>query len=52
MLKRLSGKKVLEMLFALPSPDSDSDIEADYGACEELLHLDTADNSGRASPDP
>ena len=52
MPKRLSGKQVLELLFALPSSDSDSDVEADYGASDELQHLDTADNSGRASSDP
>jgi len=52
MPKRLSGKQVLDLLFALPSSDSDSDVEPDDGASEELLHLDTADNSGRASPDP
>jgi len=42
----------LELLFALPSSDSDSDVEADDGASEELLHLDTENNSGLASPDP
>ena len=52
MAKRLSGKQVLDLLFALPSSDSDSDVEPDDGASEELLHLDTADNSGRASPEP
>ena len=52
MPKRLSGKQVLELLFALPSSDSDSDVEADDGASEELLHLDTENNSGLASSDP
>ena len=43
---------ILDLLFALPSSDSDSDVEPDDGASEELLHLHTTDHSGQASPDP
>ena len=50
--KRLTGKQVLDIMFALPSDTENSDTEQDDGAYEELNELSYNDMIDSSEPKP
>ena len=50
--KRLTGKQVLDIMFALPSDTENSDTEQDDGAYEELNELSYNDTIDSSEPRP
>jgi len=50
--KRLTGKQVLDIMFALPSDTENSDTEQDDGAYEELNELSYNDTTDSSEPRP